>query len=169
MSLRLLEAVKTFQIRHRPGQCLQLRIGAHTGEESGMLVTSWILLGPYTSQVLAARPWWASRCLDTACSETPSTPHPGWRHMANVRSWNNNMMAWWFIAMEEMEDLACLVEYSPALIFKFQNKAGLSSALISHPCVRLSVKLFNYSKNSNFQKCVLVQRKENRYCKCFRN
>ena len=33
MSLRLLEAVKTFQIRHRPGQCVQLRIGAHTGDD----------------------------------------------------------------------------------------------------------------------------------------
>jgi len=31
MSLRLLEAVKTFPIRHRPGECLQLRIGVHTG------------------------------------------------------------------------------------------------------------------------------------------
>ena len=32
MSLRLLDAVKTFQIRHRPGDCLQLRIGVHTGD-----------------------------------------------------------------------------------------------------------------------------------------
>ena len=31
MSLRLLEAVKTFRIRHRPNKKLQLRIGLHTG------------------------------------------------------------------------------------------------------------------------------------------
>ena len=31
MSLRLLEAVKTFRIRHRPNKNLQLRIGLHTG------------------------------------------------------------------------------------------------------------------------------------------
>ena len=32
MSLRLLEAVKTFRIRHRPNKKLQLRIGLHTGK-----------------------------------------------------------------------------------------------------------------------------------------
>ena len=163
MSLRLLEAVKTFQIRHRPGQCLQLRIGAHTGE--GMLVTTWFLLDPWP-QDLAARPWWGWRCLATACSGTPSTPPPGWRLMANVRLLNNmRMLAWpW--------KLWSLVEYSPALIFKFQNKAWLSSALISHPCVRLSVKLFNYSKNSNLKMFKLKGISfifKNRYCKCFRN
>ena len=31
MSLRLLEAVKTFRIRHRKDKKLQLRIGLHTG------------------------------------------------------------------------------------------------------------------------------------------
>ena len=31
MSLRLLEAVKSFKIRHMPGEGLQLRIGVHTG------------------------------------------------------------------------------------------------------------------------------------------
>ena len=31
MSLLLLEAVKTFRIRHRPNKKLQLRIGLHTG------------------------------------------------------------------------------------------------------------------------------------------
>ena len=31
MSLKLLEAVKTFRIRHRPNKKLQLRIGLHTG------------------------------------------------------------------------------------------------------------------------------------------
>ncbi|XP_037078093.1 atrial natriuretic peptide receptor 2-like [Pollicipes pollicipes] len=31
MSLKLLEAVQSFQIRHRPGQQLKLRIGLHTG------------------------------------------------------------------------------------------------------------------------------------------
>ena len=31
MSLKLLEAVKTFKIRHMPGEGLQLRIGVHTG------------------------------------------------------------------------------------------------------------------------------------------
>ena len=33
MSLRLLEAVKTFRIRHRPNKKLQLRIGLHTGSD----------------------------------------------------------------------------------------------------------------------------------------
>lgn len=31
MALELLESVKTFQIRHRPNETLQLRIGIHTG------------------------------------------------------------------------------------------------------------------------------------------
>lgn len=31
MSLALLEAVKSFQIRHRPNQQLRLRIGIHSG------------------------------------------------------------------------------------------------------------------------------------------
>ena len=31
MSLRLLERVKTFRIRHRPTDKLKLRIGLHTG------------------------------------------------------------------------------------------------------------------------------------------
>ena len=31
MSLKLLDAVKTFRIRHRPNKKLQLRIGLHTG------------------------------------------------------------------------------------------------------------------------------------------
>ena len=34
MSLRLLEKVKTFQIRHLPQQKLELRIGLHTGKNS---------------------------------------------------------------------------------------------------------------------------------------
>lgn len=32
MALALLEAVKTFKIRHRPNDQLRLRIGIHTGE-----------------------------------------------------------------------------------------------------------------------------------------
>ena len=167
MSLRLLEAVKTFQIRHRPGQCLQLRIGAHTGEQSGMLVTTWFLLDPWP-QDLAARPWWGWRCLATACLGTPSTPPPEWRLMANVRLLNNMRR----LAGPWKWKLWSLVEYSTALIFKFQNKAWLSSALISHPCVRLSVKLFNYSKNSNLKMFKLKGISfifKNRYCKCFRN
>lgn len=35
MSLSLLEAVRNFKIRHRPGQQLMLRIGIHTGEILG--------------------------------------------------------------------------------------------------------------------------------------
>ena len=34
MSLKLLEAVKTFSISHRPAEQLQLRVGIHTGMES---------------------------------------------------------------------------------------------------------------------------------------
>lgn len=33
MSLRLLERVKTFRIRHRPNDKMKLRIGLHTGKE----------------------------------------------------------------------------------------------------------------------------------------
>ena len=39
MSLRLLEAVKTFRIRHRPNKKLQLRIGLHTGNYLYKLLT----------------------------------------------------------------------------------------------------------------------------------
>ena len=80
MSLRLLDAVKTFQIRHRPGDCLQLRIGVHTGDKENFaqLCTSSPL------QARAARPWWGWRCLGTASSETPSTPPPGWRPTESV-------------------------------------------------------------------------------------
>ena len=34
MSLRLLERVKTFRIRHRPNDKMKLRIGLHTGKET---------------------------------------------------------------------------------------------------------------------------------------
>jgi hypothetical protein len=34
MSLHLLEAVKKFQIRHRPYDTLRLRIGIHSGENN---------------------------------------------------------------------------------------------------------------------------------------
>ena len=40
MSLRLLEAVKTFRIRHRPNKKLQLRIGLHTGIYSHLYMKS---------------------------------------------------------------------------------------------------------------------------------
>ena len=40
MSLRLLEAVKTFRIRHRPNKKLQLRIGLHTGIHPYLYVKS---------------------------------------------------------------------------------------------------------------------------------
>lgn len=33
MSLRLLEKVKTFRIRHRPNDKMKLRIGLHTGKK----------------------------------------------------------------------------------------------------------------------------------------
>ena len=32
MALKMLEAVKTFPIRHRPNEQLQLRVGIHTGK-----------------------------------------------------------------------------------------------------------------------------------------
>ncbi len=44
MSLLLLEAVKTFKIRHRPTTQLQLRIGLHTGEGGFVLVPVLVLL-----------------------------------------------------------------------------------------------------------------------------
>lgn len=58
MSLALLEAVKTFKIRHRPNQQLKLRIGIHSGEFLYMLrihckevstlklyIKDWVLVG----------------------------------------------------------------------------------------------------------------------------
>lgn len=44
MSLALLEAVKTFKIRHRPDQQLKLRIGIHSGENDMMLLFAENLL-----------------------------------------------------------------------------------------------------------------------------
>lgn len=43
MALALLEAVKTFKIRHRPNDQLHLRIGIHTGESSHWPVPHWLL------------------------------------------------------------------------------------------------------------------------------
>lgn len=37
MALALLEAVKTFRIRHRPNEQLHLRIGIHSGECQGLV------------------------------------------------------------------------------------------------------------------------------------
>ena len=42
MSLRLLEAVKTFRIRHRPNKKLQLRIGLHTGIFKNLLIPLYV-------------------------------------------------------------------------------------------------------------------------------
>ena len=41
MALHLLKSVETFQIRHRPGEKLKLRIGIHSGELSN-LQESWV-------------------------------------------------------------------------------------------------------------------------------
>ena len=38
MSLRLLEKVKTFRIRHRPNDKMKLRIGLHTGKNSDFYI-----------------------------------------------------------------------------------------------------------------------------------
>ncbi len=43
MSLRLLEKVKTFRIRHRPQDKMKLRIGLHTGKLSPRIRGSQIL------------------------------------------------------------------------------------------------------------------------------
>ena len=60
MSLRLLDAVKTFQIRHRPGDCLQLRIGVHTGDKENfaqLCTTLHIIraLGPCCAAVVGLK------------------------------------------------------------------------------------------------------------------
>ena len=47
MSLKLLEAVKTFRIRHRPNKKLQLRIGLHTGN----LLSNVTELSDYTTEI----------------------------------------------------------------------------------------------------------------------
>jgi hypothetical protein len=44
MALELLESVKTFRIRHRPEQILQLRIGIHTGMFSLILLFSYYFI-----------------------------------------------------------------------------------------------------------------------------
>lgn len=41
MALALLDAVWSFKIRHRPEQQLRLRIGIHSGEGAG-LILSWV-------------------------------------------------------------------------------------------------------------------------------
>ena len=44
MSIRLLEKVKTFQIRHKPKEKMKLRIGLHTGktiQAQGLLELLW--------------------------------------------------------------------------------------------------------------------------------
>ena len=40
MALKMVEAVKTFPIRHRPDEQLQLRVGVHTGERGVRLYDS---------------------------------------------------------------------------------------------------------------------------------
>lgn len=44
MSLALLEAVKTFRIRHRPDQQLKLRIGIHSGEHKLLCILRVVVL-----------------------------------------------------------------------------------------------------------------------------
>lgn len=39
MALALLEAVRTFRIRHRPSEQLRLRVGVHSGEARGQAGT----------------------------------------------------------------------------------------------------------------------------------
>ena len=52
MSLRLLERVKTFRIRHRPNDKMKLRIGLHTGkdasEKRGKILLEFLLWRPRT-------------------------------------------------------------------------------------------------------------------------
>ncbi len=44
MSLALLNAVRSFKIRHRPDTKLKLRIGLHTGTKTSALISRAILL-----------------------------------------------------------------------------------------------------------------------------
>ena len=44
MSLRLLERVKTFRIRHRPNDKLKLRIGLHTGMFSLQILSTYLFV-----------------------------------------------------------------------------------------------------------------------------
>ena len=43
MSLQILEAVKTFRIRHKPDEQLKIRIGLHTGSCCAGVVTNIII------------------------------------------------------------------------------------------------------------------------------
>ena len=43
MSLRLLERVKTFRIRHRPNDKMKLRIGLHTGKWKKKILLEFLL------------------------------------------------------------------------------------------------------------------------------
>lgn len=95
MALALLEAVKTFRIRHRPSEQLHLRIGVHSGEsqvgECGPPHPSRHrapVVQPPSSACLQGRcvqEWWASRCRATASLGTPSTQLHAWSPMARVR------------------------------------------------------------------------------------
>ena len=90
MSLRLLEAVKTFPIRHRPGECLQLRIGVHTGNylcqwlKFNNLIFHHLFIYFITLQVHVVLQWSASKCQDIACLVILSIQPQGWRLMENV-------------------------------------------------------------------------------------
>ena len=56
MSLKLLEAVKTFSIRHRPAEQLQLRVGFHTGMELRQTICVWQLsVGPCCAGVVGVK------------------------------------------------------------------------------------------------------------------
>ena len=48
MALRMVEAVKTFPIRHRPHEQLQLRAGIHTGGHSGLVILSSLHMNTHT-------------------------------------------------------------------------------------------------------------------------
>ena len=57
MSLSILEAVKTFRVKHKPGQQLKIRIGLHTGRCRRTLACP-VRSSNSVAQVPAVQEWW---------------------------------------------------------------------------------------------------------------
>ena len=52
MSIRLLEKVKTFQIRHKPKEKMKLRIGLHTGKIITYICLCSLIMRPTKNQII---------------------------------------------------------------------------------------------------------------------
>ena len=96
MALALLDAVRSFRIRHRPQEQLRLRIGIHTGEAAQRPETSPSSLQPYLHAHihLPLPPTTAHTPLGSHRPQTPRAASPGapcpsltlWPHLGHPPS-----------------------------------------------------------------------------------